>query len=157
MSSNKRTKDQSAINENNAPNFSINLQYLKDISFENPTSPAVFFQKNKEQPQLKVNVDVLVNKINESSYEVILGISADATMHEDKIYILELKYAAIVAVLQSLTTIQIKRHLMVDVPTLLLPFARQIIATIVRDGGFTALVLDPINFEALYKQHTEQN
>lgn len=142
--------------KNNKSNFNIDLQYLKDLSFENPSSPGIFFQQNKNAPQIKINIDVVVNKIGETSYEVILGITANAIQEEKtKHYILEIKYAAIISVKNELKEDLIKKIVMVDVPTLLLPFARNIIATTIRDGGFTALMMEPINFENLYEQHNQ--
>lgn len=147
------TNKHDSINNNN---FIINLQYLKDISFENPLSPGIFFQKYKDQPQIKVNIDVTVNKITNENYEIVLGINVSSTHEEKNIYILEIKYAAISSINQSLDEEQKKKTLMVEIPKFLLPYVRYFVADIIRESGFTQLMIDPINFETLYEQHEKK-
>ena len=130
------------------PIVAINIQYIKDLSFENPHSPLVLAQITT-QPQINVTIDIKAAGIEKDRYEVVLMVSAKATAEEKTLYLLELAYAAVVTI-QNLPPENLEGVLMIHVPSLLFPFARRIIADITRDGGAPTLALEPIDFTALY-------
>lgn len=130
------------------PVVAVNFQYIKDVSFENPHSPVVL-SRIKAQPKIDVVIDIKATAVEEDRYEVVLSLTARATAEEKIIYVAELAYAAI-ATVQHVPGPNIERALLIYVPSLLFPFARGIIANLTRDGGLPPLMLDPIDFTALY-------
>ena len=130
--------------------FTILLQYLKDLSFENPNAPQVF-AGDKQQPQLDVNVDVTVQQIHERDFEVSLHLNANAKNGEDTVYQTELVYSGIVRIGELPQEI-LQALLFVEIPRFLFPYARNIISTSIQEGGFPAVMLAPIDFMAMFRQ-----
>lgn len=131
--------------------ITINAQYVKDLSFENPNAPASLLPSS-EQPQLDVNIDVQTRSGPEDSYEVTLHIKADAKIGGNQAFVVELAYAG-VATLKNLPKEALQPVLLIEIPRLLFPFARNILADVTRDGGFAPLLLNPIDFADLYRRH----
>jgi preprotein translocase subunit SecB len=130
--------------------FAINMQYVKDLSFENPRAPQVF-TANQGAPQVQVNVDVGARQVGENVYEITLVLNAEAKNGEETVFVVELTYAGVFTV-PPLPQEQLRPLLLIECPRLLFPFARQIVADAVRDGGFPPLLIDPIDFVGLYRQ-----
>ncbi len=131
------------------PQISINAQYIKDLSFENPNAPASFTQ-SEGQPQVQIQVDVQVRPGGSNTYEVALHLTVDAKRGDNQVFILELVYAAIFT-LQNIPEENHELICLVECPRLIFPFARRIVADMSRDGGFPPLMMDPIDFMALYQ------
>lgn len=132
------------------PNFRLNGLYVKDISFENPLAPGIFIQP-VEKPAMNVNVDVNILKIQESIYEVGLKITARADDQNGKaMFLVELVYAGVFSINPSLNAKEHDKILLVDCASFLFPFARRMVADLVQEGGFPPLLLEPINFEAVF-------
>jgi preprotein translocase subunit SecB len=131
-----------------APSFAIKGQYIKDLSFENPHSPQSLTVVN-QKPTIDVNVDLRGERLQDSFYEMILHLSARATVENGTMFLIDLAYAGIFE-LNNIPEDRIEPLLWVDCPFVLFPFARRVIADITRDGGFPPLMLDPIDFHALY-------
>ncbi len=132
----------------------VNAQYIKDLSFENPNAPASLVPSDKG-PQLDIGVDLQTRTGPDGSYEVTLHIKATAKMEEQVAFVAELSYAGLVT-LKGLPEDAIKPVLLIEVPRLLFPFARNILADVTRDGGFPPLMLNPIDFASLYRQNFMQ-
>lgn len=142
-------------NKNKADNqerqMVINAQYIKDLSFESPGAPGSLVG-NREKPRIDVSVDVQVQKLAESSFEVCLVISANAVLDEKKkLFLAELAYAGIFSI--DVPDAELEPILMIYCPSMLFPYARRIVSDVVRDGGFPPLMLDPIDFAVLYQSH----
>jgi preprotein translocase subunit SecB len=133
--------------------FAINMQYVKDLSFENPRAPQVF-ANNQNAPQVQVNVDVGARQVGENVYEITLVLNAEAKAGEDTVFVVELNYAGIFTV-PPLPQDQLRPLLLIECPRLLFPFARAIVAEATRDGGFPPLMINPIDFAALYRRQAE--
>lgn len=133
--------------------ITINAQYVKDLSFENPNAPASLLPSS-EQPQLDINIDVQTRSGPEDSYEVTLHIKADAKIGGKQAFLIELAYAG-VATLKNLPQEALQPVLLIEIPRLLFPFARNILADVTRDGGFAPLLLNPIDFADLYRRHAQ--
>ncbi|HET8726720.1 MAG TPA: protein-export chaperone SecB [Alphaproteobacteria bacterium] len=135
------------------PPIQISAQYVKDLSFENPNAPQSLMG-GQQAPQVAVNVDVRTNQINENSWEVVLNIKGDAKAGDRQAFIVELSYAGIA----TLTGVQ-KEHtaplLLIEVPRLLFPFARAVIAEATRNGGFPPLLVQPIDFADLFRRQLQ--
>ncbi len=138
------------------PQVGVIGQYVKDLSFENPNAPASMQNKSGEQPGIEVNVNVGARKVNDEVYEVELKISATAKMGEDETaFVVELLYGTLFG-MRGVPENAMQAFLLVQAPILMFPFARRIIADATRDGGFPPLLLEPINFEALFQQQIAQ-
>ena len=139
------------------PQFFINFQYVKDLSFENPRAPQSLVQQ-PAQPDVAINVDVKAQNLNPEAYEVVLTINATASVQEQPVFLVELAYAAVVTVKNAPEPL-LSSLILVEAPRIIFPFARAIIANATRDGGFPPLMINPIDFAELLRQHQppEQN
>jgi preprotein translocase subunit SecB len=135
------------------PQLMILAQYVKDLSFENPNAPRSLMQN--EQPQINISVNVSANPMNETDVEVELRLEGKAQAASGMMFNIELLYAGIFR-LQNIPQENMHPTMMIECPRLLFPFAREIMATTVRGGGFPPLLLDPIDFVALYQQQMAQ-
>ena len=128
----------------------INGQYIKDLSFENPRAPQSLMQQ-AGPPNFEFNVDVTVQGVGPENYEVVLIINASAKAQNETLFVVELAYAAIVTV-RNVPQQMLGAVLVIEVPRLIFPFARNIIAETTRDGGFPPLMLNPIDFAEIARR-----
>lgn len=135
-----------------APQVAALAQYVKDLSVENPSAPQVY--QWQEQPQLDVQFNIHVNKIADEVHEVVLKIDASARSQSGVHFVLDLSYAGIFG-LRNLPEDALPAFLLVEAPRLLFPFARQVVASSIQDAGFPPLMLDPIDFAAIYMAQLE--
>ena len=133
---------------------SILVQYVKDISFENPGAPQSL-QVSEEKPNINVSVDVAAQKLDDNNYEVELKIAATAKREGATLFIAEVDYAGVFS-MQNIPEEEIQPALLIFCPSLLFPYVRRVVSDLTRDGGFPALMLDPIDFAQLYQQRMEQ-
>ena len=136
------------------PQLGIRTQYIKDLSFENP-SAADRPPEAERAPDIQVNVQVAVRRLDESTFEITLQITANARHQEKPVFLVELTYAGIFT-LVGIPQEALEPTLLVECPRLLFPFARRIVADVTRDGGFPPLLLGPIDFLALYRNGQAQ-
>lgn len=136
----------------NMPQIGLISQYVKDLSFENPNSPAVYQWQN--QPQIDVQFNIGANQVGEDVHEVLLKIEVKAKADEGVAFQVELAYAGLFG-MRNVALEQVQPFLYAEAPRLLFPFARRVLADAVRDGGFPPLLLDPIDFGALYMQQAQ--
>ena len=132
----------------------INAQYLKDLSFENP-NPLDAYKKTDEKPDIQVNVNTAVRKLPDNAFEVILDIKTEAKKKDKISFIAEVSYAGIFT-LNQVPAEHEKPLLLIEAPRMLFPFARYILAEVTRDGGYPPLMLNPIDFAALYRKQMEE-
>lgn len=148
-------KTDAATTEQAGIPIQILSQYVKDFSFENPNAPAVFSQM-KSAPNVAVNVNVEARKMGDDGYEVSLVINGNATNEAgDKYFVAELVYCALVA-LKDVPEEAVKPILLIEVPRMIFPFARNIMADMTREGGYPPLMINPVDFVSLYKKGMEQ-
>ncbi len=136
-----------------AAQFGILAQFIKDLSFESPNSP-LSLQAPGENPKLEVNVQVQAFKHTDAVYEVDLVFNAKAEIDLGVIYNVEMVYGSMFQAM-NIPDEFILAVLYVDAPTIVFPFMRRVVADLTRDGGFQPLMLDPIDFAALYQQNSE--
>jgi preprotein translocase subunit SecB len=142
-----------ANGEDTQPQVGMVAQYVKDFSFENPNAPAVYNWPN--QPQIDVQFNIGTQQVAENIFESSLKIDVTAKAPEGTAFQLELLYGGLFA-LQNIPEDAMQPFLLGEAPRLLFPFARRIVADAVRDGGFPPLMLDPIDFNALYFSQLQQ-
>lgn len=135
------------------PRFGIQKLYLKDVSFEAPNSPDVF--QEQWQPEINVSLNNKTNRINEEQFEVVLTVTVTAKQGEKTAFLTEVQQAG-VFVIRNVNEEQLNSMTGAYCPGILFPYARHAISDLAVSGGFPALMLNPINFEALYQQQLEQ-
>jgi preprotein translocase subunit SecB len=133
------------------PQLFINVQYIKDLSFENPRAPQSLIQPTG-QPEVAINVDVKARNLNQEAYEVVLTINVTANMQGEPVFLVELAYAAVVTV-RNAPEPMLTSLVLIETPRIIFPFARAIIANATRDGGFPPLMINPIDFAELMRRH----
>lgn len=139
--------------EGTPPSVAINGQYVKDLSFENPNAPMSLVPP-KSAPKIEVSLNLEAKALPDNVYEVTLQISAKAVSEENNLFVAEVAYAGLFT-LQNIPDDQKELILLIHCPSILFPFARRVLADATRDGGFQPLMLDPIDFAALYQQRKE--
>jgi preprotein translocase subunit SecB len=144
--------EQQANGGDTQPQAGVISQYVKDLSFENPNSPAVY--QWEDQPRIDVQFNIATQKLGDEIFEVTLQIDVTATSGEQTAFKCELLYAGLFAV-RNVPEEQLHPFLLAEAPRILFPFARRVIADAVRDAGFAPLLLDPIDFTALYMQQLQ--
>jgi preprotein translocase subunit SecB len=132
------------------PSLRILGQYLKDFSFENPNAPASLAPQ-QNQPDINIAVNVNARNIGPNDFEVELHLDAKATGEGKIIFAAELLYAGIFK-LENYPANILQAAVLIECPRFLFPFARQILADATRNGGFPPLMLDPIDFVAMYQR-----
>ncbi|MGB6537759.1 MAG: protein-export chaperone SecB [Xanthobacteraceae bacterium] len=131
------------------PQVLVLAQYIKDLSFENPNAPRSL-TPSPQQPTMNMQVNVEATPMGETEFEVTLKLEGKAESQGFLLYGFELTFAGIFRVM-NVPSDSLQPFVMIECPRLLFPFAREIIATSVRNGGFQ-LLLNPIDFIALYRQ-----
>ncbi len=144
--------------DNPAPRMvplTVHAQYIKDLSLENPRAPQSLMP-GQPVPAMNVNVTLDARKIDPvrpeaTAYEVILHIEAQATREKDVVFIVELDYGVVASVGNVVPEQHHHPLLMIEVPKLSFPFARQILAEVTSQAGFPPLLLNPVDFEGMYR------
>ncbi len=147
------TTDTIANGADNQPQIGLIAQYVKDLSFENPNAPGVY--QWQEQPQIDINFNISNTQIADDVFEVALKVSAKAVADQGTAFAVELLFAGLFGI-RNVPEDQMRPFLYAEAPRLLFPFARRVVADAVQDGGFPPLMLDPIDFGALYVQQQAQ-
>lgn len=132
------------------PQIGILTQYVKDFSFENPNAPRSM-APSAQQPAININIGVDAAPLTETDVEVTLRLDGKAESQGMLLFGFELMYGGVFRIL-NVPPDSLQPTVMIECPRLLFPFAREIIATATRNGGFPPLLLEPIDFVALYRQ-----
>lgn len=128
----------------------VHRHYIKDLSVENPNAPEVFTKR--EQPKVKVQLDVNASRLHERIFEIVLTAKVDATIEDKAAFVVTLDFAALVKVGDKVPDSELEQILAVEVPQLLFPFARNIVADVTRDAGYPPLLINPVDFAGLRRQ-----
>ncbi len=131
--------------------FRLIAQYLKDLSFENPGAVQVLTIPQRDVPRGQLKFDVQARLISPMKYEVSLVLGITALRDQETIYIVDLEYAGLFD-LAGAPEEQVNPLLMIEAPRLLFPFAREILATATNAGGYPPVMLNPVDFAAVYRE-----
>lgn len=150
------------MTEETKVNFTVHNIYVKDISFEAPNSPKVFTLDWK--PKLEFEIQMGRTLLEDNLHEVTMSITVTVAVEkpegtdEDKMtaFLVEIKQAGIFLLEGVSDPQQIDYILSTAAPTILFPYARQVISNLVTQGGFPQLVVPPMNFDAMYQQHLSE-
>jgi preprotein translocase subunit SecB len=139
-----------------APQFTVRAiaQYIKDLSFENPNVHKLL-ENPGDQPNLRLEVNVNASRLGSSTFESVIYFKAEASNKLGTVYDMELAYAGTFKI-ENLPEQQLEPFLLIHCPSLLFPFARRLIADLTREGGFPPLLLDPIDFGALFAKRQQE-
>jgi preprotein translocase subunit SecB len=138
-----------------APPLVVNAQYAKDFSFENPNAPQSIMAALQEAPQIEVNVHVGARNLQDTTFEVTLTLTATARNNGQVGFVCEVVYAGIFT-LTGIPDEHVQPMLLIECPRLLFPFAREMVASATRDGGFPPLMIQPIDFVELYRREASR-
>ncbi len=139
--------------ENQGPTMSLQKIYTKDVSFEAPNAPHIFNEKG--QPEIKLNMNQKVNKLDDVTFEVALTATVTCTVNEKTTYLVEVCVAGVFT-MQGFDDQALHQTLGVYCPNVLFPYVRQQVSDMVMAGGFQPLMLQPVNFEQMYAQQMQQ-
>ena len=142
------TPNENQTAETAAPGLQIMVQYVRDLSFENPGAPNFADM----QPEINVNANVGARKLSDTDYEVGLKFRIEAKTGDNVQFIAELEYCGVFRLI-NIPENDTKPVLLIEAPRQLFPFARRVLADATRDGGYPPIMLDPIDFMALYQQN----
>ena len=132
------------------PQIGVLMQYVKDFSFENPNAPRSM-APSTQQPAININIGVDAAPLTETDVEVTLRLDGKAESQGMLMFGFELLYSGVFRIV-NVPPDNVQPTVMIECPRLLFPFAREIIATTTRNGGFPPLLLEPIDFVGLYRQ-----
>jgi preprotein translocase subunit SecB len=135
------------------PSFTVEKLYVKDVSFEAPGTPQVFNESG--QPQLQMNLNQNVQRLSDTAFEVVLGVTLTCTIGEKTAYLAEVQQAGVFGLVgfdDTTLVIMLGTHC----PNALYPYVRQVISDLIQAGGFPPFVLQPLNFESLFAEGMRQ-
>lgn len=147
------TTEQPAATEPVQPNFVIQRIYLKDSSFEAPNTPQIFLDEWK--PQVEIEIQNRSHQISDDTHEVILRVTVTAKIEQKVAFLVDVQQAGIFSI-HNASAEQISPIVGSYCPSILFPYARQTIASLSMQGGFPPINLAPVNFDAAYQQHMQQ-
>lgn len=148
------TKKEEQTQQSNAqPEFSIQRLYVKDLSFEAPNTPEIF--NTKWEPQVSMDLNINDSKLADDVYEVVVKVLVTTKLAEKTAFLVEVQYAGIFMI-KGMPDDQMKPMLGSFCPSLIFPYAREVVSDLVSRGGFPPLYLSPINFDALYQQQQQE-
>ncbi len=141
------------MTEENAPSFAIEKIYVKDLSLEVPNAPEVFLER--ETPEVGIQLQTGVRRLDEGAFEVTLTVTVTAKVGEKTVFLVEVGQAGIFRV-QNVPEENLDPLLSIACPNILFPYAREVVSESVMRAGFAPVLLQPVNFEALYAARAQQ-
>lgn len=141
------------MEQNEQPVFGIEKLYIKDLSVEVPNAPEIFLER--EAPQVEIQLNTSGRAVGEGVFEVILTVTVTAKFGEKTVFLVEVGQAGIFRIM-NVPEDQIEPLIAVACPNILFPFARETVSDAVTRAGFSPIVLQPVNFEAMYMQRMQE-
>jgi len=147
------TANGQANGQANEPQLVLQKIYVKDVSFEVPNAPHIFQEigENEQQPQVQLNLGQRAADLGGDIYEVVLSLTLTCTLGERTAYLAEVQQAGVFAI-AGFGEAEQAGIIGSYCPNLLFPYARQIISSLVQEGGFPPFLLQPINFDSLFAE-----
>jgi preprotein translocase subunit SecB len=139
-------------NEDRQPGFGIEKIYVKDLSLEIPNAPQVFTQR--ETPQLSVELSNATSQLDEGVFETVITVTVTSKIGDKTAFLVEVAQAGIFQI-RNIPQDNLEAILGVTCPNILFPYARETVSDVVTRAGFPPVLLNPINFEALYAQQRQ--
>ncbi len=146
-------KTEQAVNQPQGPVFALQRIYLKDASFESPRSPEAF--QGQWSPKITFNLNTRNTKLADGVFDVVLTLTIEAKMEENVAFLVEVQQAGVFTC-AGFNEAELEHVLAAVCPNILFPYARETIDSMVTRGSFPAIMLAPVNFEALFLQQKQQ-
>ncbi|HEX5055889.1 MAG TPA: protein-export chaperone SecB [Gammaproteobacteria bacterium] len=150
MKENTQAKDQKTA----ATKFSLQKIYIKDLSFESPR-PVEALLKPFDRSDVNFQIKAENRKLEDGVYEVVLRATVTVSKENSTLYLIEVKQAGLF-LLNNFPEPELAVMLNVYCPSILYPYAREVVSNMTERGGFPQLLLKPVNFDAIYRQYTEK-
>jgi preprotein translocase subunit SecB len=149
----KANNENAATEQDAQPGFGIEKLYVKDASIEVPNAPQIFTERTA--PQVNVELGNSAQKLDEGIFEVSIKVTVTAKIGDKTAFLVEATQAGIFAI-RNVPAENLEPILAVTCPNILFPYAREAVSDMVTRAGFAPVLLNPINFEALYMQQKQQ-
>lgn len=154
MAEDQQDLAQQASGEEQAqPVFGIEKIYVKDLSLEIPNAPEVFLQR--ENPEVGIELHNAAAAIGDGVYEAVITVTVTSKIEDKTVFLVEVAQAGIFQI-RNVPNEALEGILGVTAPNILFPYARETVSDMVTRAGFPPVLLNPINFEALYLQQKQQ-
>jgi preprotein translocase subunit SecB len=141
------------MEQNEQPVFGIEKLYVKDLSLEVPNAPQIYLER--EAPQVEIQLGTSGSGVGDDAYEVVLTVTVTAKLEDKTVFLVEVGQAGIFRI-ANVPNEQIEPLVAVACPNILFPYAREAVSDAVTRAGFQPIVLQPVNFEAMYMQRLQQ-
>lgn len=139
--------------ENAQPVFAIEKLYVKDLSVEVPNAPEIFLEQ--DGPEVSIQLNTQGRGVADGVFEVVLTVTVTATLGEKTVFLVEVGQGGVFRI-QNVPETQLEPLLAVACPNVLFPYAREAISDAIGRAGFQPIVLQPVNFEAMYMQRLQE-
>ncbi|MXS83558.1 protein-export chaperone SecB [Nitrosomonas oligotropha] len=137
------------MSEQQQPVFAIEKIYVKDLSLEIPNAPNIFLER--DTPEINLQLGTKSQGIGEGLYEVLLTVTVTAKIKDKNMFLVEAQQAGIFRI-RNIPAGEIEPVLGIGCPNILFPYLREVVSDIVTRAGFPPVILNPVNFEAIYQQ-----
>lgn len=141
------------MEQNEQPVFGIEKLYVRDLSLEVPNAPEVFLEQ--EAPQVTVQLNSTGRGVDQGVFEVVLTVTVTATVAEKTVFLVEVAQAGVFRIM-NVPEEQLEPLIAIACPNVLFPYARETVSDAVTRAGFQAILLQPVNFEAMYMQRLQE-
>lgn len=141
------------MEQNEQPVFGIEKLYVRDLSLEVPNAPEVYLEQ--EAPQVTVQLNSTGRGVGEGVFEVVLTVTVTATVAEKTVFLVEVAQAGVFRIM-NVPEEQLEPLIAIACPNVLFPYARETVSDAVTRAGFQAILLQPVNFEAMYVQRLQE-
>ena len=141
------------MEQNEQPVFGIEKLYVKDLSVEVPNAPEIYLER--EAPQIEIQLSSTGRGLGDGAYEVLLTATVTAKLAEKTVFLVEVGQAGIFRIM-NVPNEQIEPLIAVACPNILFPYARETVSDAVTRAGFAPVILQPVNFEAMYMQRLQE-
>mgnify|MGYP001355199719 FL=1 len=141
------------MEQNEQPVFGIEKLYVKDLSLEVPNAPQIYLER--EAPQVEIQLGTSGSGVGDGAYEVVLTVTVTAKLEDKTVFLVEVGQAGIFRIM-NVPNDQVEPLIAVACPNILFPYAREAVSDAVTRAGFQPIVLQPVNFEAMYMQRLQQ-
>ncbi len=141
------------MEQDEQPVFGIEKLYIKDFSVEVPHAPEIFLER--EAPQVEIQLGTAGRALGEGAYEVVLTVTVTTKLEDKTVFLVEIGQAGIFRIV-NVPDEQVEPLIAVACPNILFPYAREAVSDAVTRAGFAPIVLQPVNFEAMYMQRLQE-
>ena len=141
------------MNDQQQPLFAIENIYVKDLSLEIPNAPSIFLER--DTPEINMQLGSKNESIEDGLYEVLLTVTITAKIKDKIMFLVEAQQAGIFRI-RNIPNGEIDPVLGIGCSNILFPYLREVVSDVVTRAGFPPVILNPVNFEAIYQQNSAQ-